>query len=74
MSIGGPPDEVHQDRKIELAVEIAGKFVRNHHTIDEQDFLLLKKYFSEPEISALIAFMSFMGAAHKFGAIMDVKT
>lgn len=72
MSSGGPPDEVHQDKKTKLAVEFAGKFVRDHRTIDDEDFLELKKHFSEKEISAMVGFMAFMAAAHKFGTVMDL--
>jgi len=72
MAIGGKPDEDHPDPKINAAVALTKKFVEDHRAIRDNDFKTLKSLFTEKEIAALCAFMAFMAAAHKFGAIMDV--
>ena len=72
MAIGGKPDEDHPDPKINAAVGLTRKFVRDHHAVGDDDIQVLKKIFAEKEIAALCAFMAFMAAAHRFGVLLDV--
>jgi hypothetical protein len=72
MAVGGRPDAVHQDVRTKRAVDLAAKFIKDLHTINDPDFEGLKEYFSAKEISELCAFMVFVSASHKFGVLMDV--
>ncbi len=72
MAIGGKPDAAHLDEGTQLAVALAAKFVKNRQAIDDADFMALKTYFSEKQISELCAFMVFVSASHQFGVLMDV--
>ena len=38
MSFGGPPDEVHQDKRIAAAVSLARLSIENPHKIADEDF------------------------------------
>ena len=38
MSFGGPPDEVHQDKRIAAAVSLARLSIENPHKIVDEDF------------------------------------
>ena len=53
-------------------MDLAAKFVKDLHTIDDSDFEGLKEHFSAKEISELCAFMVFLSASHKFGVLMNV--
>ena len=72
MAIGVKPDAAHPDEGMQLAAELAAKFVKNRQAIDDADFLALKTHFSEKQISELCAFMVFVSASHQFGVLMDV--
>ena len=72
MAIGGKPDAVHPDEGTQLAVDLASKFVKNRQAINDADFMALKAYFGEKQISELCAFMVFVSASHQFGVLMDV--
>ena len=73
MSFGGPPNEVHSDKRTEAAVTFARKFIKDYHSITDEDFSKLRSYFSEKEISALCAYIAFIGGANRFGAMVGLN-
>ncbi len=72
MSFGDPPDEVHRDNRTRAAVAFTRKFIKDHHSITDEDFFKLRTIFSEEELSALCAYISFIGGANKFGAVVGL--
>ncbi len=72
MSFGGPPDEAHRDDRIEAAVAFTRKFIRDHHSITEEDFSGLRHLFTDQELSALCAYIAFIGDANKFGVMVGL--
>ena len=38
MTFGGPPDEVHRDKRISAAVSLAKKSIANPHENNDKDF------------------------------------
>ena len=53
MSFGGAPDGVHSDKRTEAAVSFARKFIKDHHSLTDEDFSKLQALFTDQEISAL---------------------
>jgi len=73
MSFGGPPDEVHQDKRIAAAVSLARQSIVNPHKIVDEDFEKLKLLFSSEELSTLCSFIAFISGANKFGIIVGLS-
>jgi len=73
MSFGGPPDEVHQDKRIAAAVSLARQSIENPHKIVDEDFEKLKLLFSSEELSTLCSFIAFISGANKFGIIVGLS-
>jgi alkylhydroperoxidase family enzyme len=74
MSFGGPPDEVHQDKRTAAAMALAKKAISNPHKITDEDFKELNLLFNLEEISALCSFIAFVSGANKFGIITGLST
>ena len=69
MSFGGPPDEVHQDKRIEAAVSLARLSIENPHKIDDEDFEKLNSLFNREELSTLCSFIAFIRASTSPGLL-----
>ncbi|MEA4846399.1 MAG: carboxymuconolactone decarboxylase family protein [Clostridiaceae bacterium] len=68
----GKPSEKITDSKILIAAEIANIISKNQ-LIDNEYFNRLKNEFSENEVSELLAFICFITASQKFGALLDLQ-
>ncbi|AOY77701.1 carboxymuconolactone decarboxylase family protein [Clostridium formicaceticum] len=71
MAKGKPSDQI-TDSRILIATEIAD-IVSKNQPIDDQCFNRLKNEFSDKEISELFAFICFITASQKFGALLDLQ-
>jgi len=69
----GKPDPKLFDEKISIAVGFAEVFLKQKGEISDAQFKVLKKYFSDVEISELCAFITFTTASQYFGAIMKLE-
>ncbi|KYD10272.1 carboxymuconolactone decarboxylase family protein [Saccharococcus caldoxylosilyticus] len=69
----GKPEPHLFDEKTSLAVGFAEVFFKQRGAIDESTFSILKKEFSDQEISELCAFICFTTASQYFGAMMNLK-
>jgi alkylhydroperoxidase family enzyme len=67
----GRPSENIADVKILVAVKFADTFSKNN--IDDREFDKLKSVFKDNEISELCAFICFISASQKFGALLDLQ-
>ena len=56
MAFGGPPDELHQDNRINAAVSLAKKSIEDPHNITDEDFDYLNNLFNCEELSTLCSF------------------
>ena len=74
MSFGGPPDEVHQEKRIAAAVSLARLSIENPHKIADEDFEKLNSLFNREELSTLCSFIAFISGANKFGIIVGLST
>ena len=72
MSFGGPPDEVHQDKRIAAAVTLARVSINNPHEIEDVIFEKLNSLFNKEELSTLCSFIAFISGANKFGIIVGL--
>ncbi len=73
MAFGDPPDEAHRDNRTREAVAFTRKFIQNHHSIADEDFLKLRMFFSEKELAALCAYIAFIRGANRLGAMMGLS-
>lgn len=69
----GKPAEKHSDPQIFKAAEFAKMIAIDHRKITDSDITALADEFSQDEISELCAFICFIIACQKFGAILDLK-
>jgi len=67
----GNPSENINDSKILAAVKFADMFCKN--SVDDKGFEKLKLFFKDNEISELCAFICFISASQKFGAVLDLQ-
>jgi len=72
MSKGEPNDNI-SNIKISLAKSFSLLVAENHLAVDDQVIGVLKEVFSDSEISELCAFICFIIASQKFGAVLDIK-
>lgn len=72
MAKAGKPEFDENDQRIQIATAFAELFAVDHKAISAAHFDLLREYFSEKEISALCAFISFLTASQRFGKIMNM--
>lgn len=68
----GKPAETHEEKET-LAAEFALLVAENHTEVDDDIINVLKEKFSEKEISELCAFICFIIASQKFGAVLGLK-
>lgn len=71
--VKGKPDEKHYDEKIAVSVGFAQAFLASKGNTSKKIVNSLKQYFSEEEISELIAFICFTTASQYFGALMQLE-
>lgn len=72
MSKGEPKDNIN-NVKISLAKSFALLVADNHLDVDDEVINLLKEEFSDGEISELCAFICFIIASQKFGAVLNLE-
>lgn len=70
----GKPNEVKQDKRESLATAFAELFTLDHLSINDGHFDVLREAFSEKEIAELCAFITFISASQRFGAILNLTT
>ncbi len=68
----GSPSENIIDSKVLAAVKFADMFSKNNN-IDDKEFDTLKSVFKDNEISEFCAFICFITASQKFGALLDLQ-
>ncbi|MEN4759933.1 carboxymuconolactone decarboxylase family protein [Chryseobacterium sp. C39-AII1] len=68
----GRPDFNESEIKISVAISFAELFCKDHHSILDGHFSLLKEYFSEKEILELCTFISFVNASQKLGKVFHL--
>lgn len=69
----GEPNENVENVRISLAKSFALLVAENHHDVDDEVINVLKENFSDNEISELCAFICFIIASQKFGAVLNLK-
>ena len=69
---GGKPDFDPSEMKISIAASFAELFCKDHHSIVNGHFDLLKEYFTDDQISELCAFIAFINASQKLGKIFNL--
>ncbi|MGG0656612.1 carboxymuconolactone decarboxylase family protein [Rummeliibacillus pycnus] len=69
----GKPDEKQYDEKIAVSVGFAQAFLTSKGQTSPTVVNVLKEYFSDEEISELIAFICFTTASQYFGALMQLE-
>jgi alkylhydroperoxidase family enzyme len=68
----GKPDPQLFDEKMSIAVGFAEVFLKQKGDLSDDQFKVLKEYFSDAEISELCAFITFTTASQHFGAILKL--
>lgn len=66
---GGKPNLNKEDLREQLATSFAELYSLDHKSISTAHFNMLKEEFSDPEISELCSFISFISACQKLGRI-----
>jgi alkylhydroperoxidase family enzyme len=69
----GTPNEVKIDNRELAATAFAEMFAIDHLSVNDGHFDMLREVFNEKEISALVAFISFITASQRFGAVMNLQ-
>ncbi|EJL71865.1 carboxymuconolactone decarboxylase family protein [Chryseobacterium populi] len=69
---GGKPDFDQTQIRISLTTAFAALFCKDHRSIFEGHFDMLKEHFSEEEISELCTFISFVNASQKLGKVFNL--
>lgn len=69
---GGKPDFDKLQMRISMAAAFAELFCKNHRSISEAHFDMLREYFSDREISELCVFITFVNASQKLGKILNL--
>ena len=69
----GKPNEDKSDKRESYATAFAELFALDHLSISDGHFDLLREVFTETEIAELCAFISFITASQRFGAILDLQ-
>ncbi|TFD94396.1 carboxymuconolactone decarboxylase family protein [Jeotgalibacillus sp. R-1-5s-1] len=69
----GAPETDLFDEKTSLAAGFAEVFLKQKGKISDGQFNILKKHFTDVEISELCAFIAFSTASQYFGAMMDLQ-
>jgi len=69
----GKPNDHKTDKRELFATAFATMFAIDHLSINDGHFAMLREVFTEKEISAFVAFISFISASQKFGAVMNLQ-
>lgn len=69
----GKPNEIYKNKMESLAIGFAQLFAQDHLSITDSQFDILREEFSKTEIAELCAFICFITASQRFGAIMNLK-
>lgn len=72
MAKAGKPDFDKNDQRLQAVTAFAALFTVDHKAITAPHFDYLREYFSEKEISALCAFISFLTASQRFARMMNL--
>lgn len=72
MAFGDSPGEGRADKRTEAAVSLTKKFIKDHHSITDDDFSVLRSVFSVQEISELCAYIAFIGSANRLGVLVGL--
>lgn len=72
MAKGEPGDDIGNAR-VSLAKSFALLVAENHLEVDDEVMKVLKEEFTDGEISELCAFICFITASQKFGAVLNLK-
>jgi alkylhydroperoxidase family enzyme len=68
----GKPEFDNSQLKIATAIGFAELFSKDHQSISQGHFKMLKEFFTEKEISELCTFISFINASQKLGNIFNL--
>ena len=68
----GKPDFDASQMKISITVAFAELFCKDHHSISEAHFMMLREYFSDKEISELCTFIAFVSASQKLERTLNL--
>jgi len=71
-SFGTPREEPH-DRKESLALGFAEFVVKDHQSIDDSTFDVLREEFTEEQIVELCAWLCFKYGANMFGSLLRLE-
>ena len=69
---GGKPDFDESQMKNSTAASFAELFCIDHRSISDAHLDMLRKYFSDEEISELCVFISFINASQKLGKTLNL--
>lgn len=69
---GGKPDFDKLQLKISTVTAFAELFCKDHHSISDAHFDMLKEYFSDEEISELCVFIAFVNSSQKLGKTFNL--
>jgi alkylhydroperoxidase family enzyme len=71
-SFGTPSEEPH-DRKESLALAFTELVVKDHQSIDDSTFEILREEFTEEQIIELCAWLCFKYGANMFGSLLKLS-
>lgn len=69
---GGRPDFDKNEAKISFVTSFAELFCKDHHSISDAHFEMLREYFSDAEISELLVFITFINASQQLGKVFNL--
>lgn len=69
---GGKPDFNKSQLKISTASAFAELFCKDHRSISDAHFEMLREYFSDEEISELCVFIAFVNSSQKLGKTFNL--
>lgn len=72
-AFGTRPSGVQPDPKISLALAFTDMFLQDHAAIDDSTFSVLREEFTDAQISELIAFICFVSAGQRVGAVLKLE-
>ncbi|MGI9526710.1 MAG: carboxymuconolactone decarboxylase family protein [Weeksellaceae bacterium] len=69
---GGSPNFDKSEVKTSVITAFAELFCKDHHSLTDEHFSMLKKYLSDKEIAELCVFVAFITASQKIGKIFNL--
>lgn len=70
---GGRPNYNPNNIKVSIACAFTELFCKDHFSISDKHFNILKEYFTDKEISELCTFIAFVQASQKLGKIFNLS-